>query len=142
LVCNESLRASLAHRLRWERSSRCSRPAGYLGQIFMHALPLALLASAVAPTGPSAPILLLVAALALRALLAWSVSRSVLRDADFPRNFWLLPLQDVMSFAVWCWGLFGREIEWRGARFRVVKGGRLQPVSERRKKWQGAQVAR
>src|SRR3990172_4108266 len=44
LVCNEALGDSLRHRLRWERSSRRSRPLGYVGQVFTHSLPLALLA--------------------------------------------------------------------------------------------------
>ena len=127
LVCNESLEASLRHRLRWERSSRRSRPAGYLGQVFMHTLPLAMLAWAVAPAESAVVGLSAVAAvLVMRGLLAWATCRGVLGDRDFRRDAWLLPLQDLFGFAIWCWAFFGREIEWRGARFRVLKGGKLK----------------
>ena len=125
LVINENLFASLRHRLRWERSSRRSRPAGYVGQLFMHALPLAALAWAAAPAGSSWGEALVAASLAVRWLLAWSVSWGVLRDRNFRRDWWLLPLQDLVSFAIWIWGFFGREIEWRGARFHVSSAGAM-----------------
>ena len=128
LVCNESLSSSLRHRLRWERSSRRSRPAGYVGQIFMHTFPLALLAWAAAPSGNVLGWTLVAASLAMRWLLAWAVSWGVLRDRNFRRDGWLLPVQDLLSFAIWCWAFFGREIEWRGARFRVLRGGKLERV--------------
>src|SRR5205807_4459543 len=40
-IGNESLRQNIAHRLRWNRSTRRSRPLGYLGQLFTMPLPLA-----------------------------------------------------------------------------------------------------
>ena len=45
---------------------------------------------------------------------------------DWRRDWWLLPLQDLLSFGIWLWAFFGREIEWRGARFRVLRGGKLE----------------
>ncbi|HWP85982.1 MAG TPA: bacteriohopanetetrol glucosamine biosynthesis glycosyltransferase HpnI, partial [Terriglobia bacterium] len=127
LVCNESLAASLRHRLRWERSSRRSRPAGYVGQLFLHAVPLALLTWAAAP-GSHFALGLLLATLAMRWLLSWVSCRWVLHDRDYGRDWWLVPIQDLLSFGLWCWAFFGREIEWRGARFRVLRGGRLERV--------------
>ena len=41
--------ANLRHRLRWNRSTRRSRPWGYVGQVFTNPLPLALLLWAAAP---------------------------------------------------------------------------------------------
>jgi ceramide glucosyltransferase len=71
--------------------------------------------------------------LASRYLLAWIISRRVLRDRDpkqgWRRDWWLLPLQDLVGFGIWCWAFFGREIEWRGARFRVLRGGKLERVA-------------
>jgi ceramide glucosyltransferase len=125
LVCNESLASSLRHRLRWERSSRRSRPSGYLGQLFMHSTPLSLLAWAVSPPGASLAFALVLASLGMRWLLAWVTCRGVLHDKDYGRDWWLLPLQDLFSFGIWLWAFFGREIEWRGARFRVLRGGKL-----------------
>ena len=129
LVCNEAMSASLRHRLRWERSSRCSRPAGYLGQIFTHSLPLVLLAMFFSPAGNVLTWSLAGACLSARAVLAWAVGWQLLRDSAFRKYWWLLPAQDLLSFAVWCWAFFGREIVWRGGRFRVLKGGKLEPAA-------------
>ena len=132
LVCNESLAASLRHRLRWERSSRRSRPAGYVGQLFMHTFPLALLTWVAAPSGSFVALALVLGSLSMRWLLAWVTCRGVLHDRDYGRHWWLLPIQDLLSFAIWCWAFFGREIEWRGARFRVLRGGKLEKVGGER----------
>ncbi|MBI3934404.1 MAG: bacteriohopanetetrol glucosamine biosynthesis glycosyltransferase HpnI [Acidobacteria bacterium] len=132
LVCNETSGASFRHRLRWERSSRRSRPAGYVGQVFMHTFPLALLTWAVAPAGSLLAPALFAGSLGMRWLLAWATCRGVLRDKDYRRDWWLLPFQDLLSFVIWCWAFFGREIEWRGARFRVLRGGKLERVPQRR----------
>jgi len=37
----------------------------------------------------------------------------------------LLPLREILSFAVWCAGLFGRTIIWRGQRFVLRNNGTL-----------------
>ena len=129
LVCNETMRASLRHRLRWERSSRYSRPLGYVGQVFTHSLPLALLAWIVAPAGNVFAFSLVGICLGARAVLAWAVGWNLLRDPNFRKRWWLLPVQDLLSFAVWCWAFGGREIIWRGQLFRVRKGGKLEPVA-------------
>jgi ceramide glucosyltransferase len=127
-LADSGLRASLAHRLRWERSSRRSRPAGYVGQIFLHNLPLALLAWCFAPPGSFFAVAIIAACLATRFLLASACAGLLLRDPTFLRFGWLLPLQDLVSFGVWLWAFFGREITWRGARFRVQKGGTLRRI--------------
>lgn len=129
LLADERMADSLRHRLRWERSSRRSRPAGYLGQIFLHSFPLALAAGVFAPHGN--PLLAggIAACLGARALLAWALAGGLLRDPSFRKHWWLLPLQDLVSFSVWVWAFFGREIVWRGARFRVLEGGRLERIS-------------
>ena len=131
LLADFGMRASLTHRLRWERSSRRSRPAGYIGQIFLHNLPLALLAWCFAPPGSFLASAIIVACLVSRALLAWACAGPLLRDPMVRKFVWLLPVQDMMSFGVWLWAFFGREITWRGARFRVHKGGTLSPSEPR-----------
>jgi ceramide glucosyltransferase len=42
-LIDESFRDNMAHRLRWARSTRRSRPWGYLGQLFTNPLPIALI---------------------------------------------------------------------------------------------------
>ncbi len=128
LLADSGMQSSLAHRLRWERSSRCSRPAGYVGQVFLHNLPLALLAWFLVPSGSSVASGIIAACLAARFLLAWACAGVFLRDPTFGKYWWLLPVQDVVSFGVWLWAFFGRQIVWRGARFTVQKGGILKKI--------------
>jgi ceramide glucosyltransferase len=116
--------ANLAHRLRWARSTRRSRPAGYLGQLFTHPLALALLLLALKPAWwPAAALAVL-----LRAAAAWATAGWVLRDPLTARRWWLVPLQDLASFATWIAGFFGRTLVWRGRRYRLLRDGRVEKV--------------
>jgi ceramide glucosyltransferase len=121
--------SSFKHRLRWNRSSRFSRPAGYVGQGFTYALPWALLLAAAAPYWLGVPLLLAVAA--ARVWLAFELVW-LLDDRSAVGDFWLIPLQDLLSFATWVGAFFGREIVWRGERYRLLAGGRFAPVVPRR----------
>jgi ceramide glucosyltransferase len=108
-----------SHRLRWVRSTRRSRPLGYVGQLFTMTLPLALMLCAAVPAWwPAA-----MAAVALRFASAYVVSRAVVRA----RIDWLLlPVEDVVAFLFWISGFFGRTIEWRGRRYHVHADGRFE----------------
>ncbi len=70
------MRPNFEHRLRWVRSTRRSRPAGYIGQLFTYPLPLALLLWAVRPGWWPAAAL----AIAIRAAAAWATAGWVLSD--------------------------------------------------------------
>jgi ceramide glucosyltransferase len=120
-----SFAGSLAHRLRWARSTRRSRPAGYVGELFTMPLPLALLLWAWSPAlWPLAALSLL-----LRAGSAWACAGWVLRDRLTARSWWLLPVQDVLALLLWIAGFFGNHIAWRGRKYRLHPDGRFEPVS-------------
>jgi ceramide glucosyltransferase len=129
LVFNDSFQDSLVHRLRWERSSRRSRPAGYVGQIFMHTLPLATIAYALARADSRLALNILLLAFTIRYLLGGLTASLALEDGSFARHAWLLPLQDLVSFLIWLAAFFGKTVEWRGARFTVLPGGKLERVA-------------
>jgi ceramide glucosyltransferase len=116
--------ANLRHRLRWVRSTRRSRPAGYVGQIFTYPLPLALLLLVAAPQWW--PIVL--ASVLIRALAAWAVAGWVLRDRNTGRSWWMIPLQDIASLLVWVAGFFGNTIAWRGREYYLFRDGRFELV--------------
>ena len=120
----QSLAANLKHRLRWNRSTRRSRPAGYVGQLFTIPLPLALLLWIVQPGWWP----LAAATVLLRAVAGWATAGLVLRDPLTARLFWLVPLQDVISFAMWIGGFFGNTILWRGRKYYLRPDGRFEPV--------------
>jgi ceramide glucosyltransferase len=115
-------RENIEHRLRWTRSTRRSRPAGYVGQLFTMPLPLALLLCAIAPSWwPVLPIVFFV-----RAAAAYVVSARVLRARI---NWLLLPIEDLLGFAFWIAGFFGNTISWRGRRYRLFADGRFEVIS-------------
>jgi ceramide glucosyltransferase len=120
---------SFKHRLRWNRSSRFSRPSGYIGQGFTYGLAWATLLSLAAPSRWSGALLL--AVFAARMWLAFELAARLLRDRDALKGFWLIPLQDLLSLAAWLGGFMGREIVWRNERYRLLKGGRFAPVAPR-----------
>jgi ceramide glucosyltransferase len=118
----QTLGANLRHRLRWNRSTRRSRPAGYVGQLFTNPLPLALLLWAARPEWwPAAA-----ATLILRAAAAWATAGYVLRDPLTARRFFLVPVQDMLSFVMWLAGFFGNTILWRGRKYYLQPDGRFE----------------
>jgi ceramide glucosyltransferase len=120
----QSFAANLRHRLRWNRSTRRSRPAGYVGQVFTHPLPLALLLVALSPAWW--PLLAVTAV--LRAAAAWATAGQVLHDPLTRRLWWLVPLQDIAGLLVWCAGFFGNTILWRGRKYWLLRDGRFELV--------------
>lgn len=121
-IGSQSLGPNLSHRLRWNRSTRRSRPLGYIGQLFMHPLPLALALVAWSPAWwPFAAV-----SIVIRYAAAWRTSRTVGATLDWK---WL-PLQDFLSFAMWGAGFFGNEITWRGRRYTIDRYGRFHPTNQ------------
>jgi len=120
----QRLGANLKHRLRWNRSTRRSRPAGYIGQLFTNPLPLALLLWLAQPAWWA----LALATAVLRAVAGWATAGYVLHDRLTARLFWLVPVQDLLSFAMWLAGFFGNTILWRGRQYYLRSDGRFELV--------------
>jgi ceramide glucosyltransferase len=116
--------ANMRHRLRWNRSTRRSRPWGYIGQVFTNPLPPALILCAVKPEWW--PVLAVTAL--FRAAAGWATAGHVLRDPLTRRLWWLTPLQDIASFLVWMAGFFGNTIVWRGRKYYLRRDGRFEPA--------------
>jgi ceramide glucosyltransferase len=113
---------NLRHRLRWNRSTRRSRPDGYIGQLFTNPLPLVLLMLLAKPEWwPAALGVMLARTLAAVATAGW-----VLEDDLTARQWYLVPVQDLLSFAMWIAGFFGNTIHWRGREFELLKDGRFR----------------
>lgn len=119
---SQNLRRSLTHRLRWARSTRRSRPLGYLGQVFTNPLPLALMLWIVRPDWWW----LAFAVVVFRFAAAWATAGWVLHDPLVRTRWWLVPAQDALSFLIWIGGFFGNTILWRGRRYYLLPDGRFQ----------------
>ncbi|HEU0123329.1 MAG TPA: glycosyltransferase [Bryobacteraceae bacterium] len=117
----QSFAKNAHHRLRWCRSTRRSRPAGYVGQLFTNPLPISLALLGVLPASWPA----FLGTLLLRTLAAHAAAGRVLRDPLTAREFYLVPLQDLLSFFFWVGGFFGNTIDWRGETYLLEKDGRF-----------------
>ena len=120
---------SFKHRLRWNRSSRFSRPAGYFGQGFTYGLPWATTSSFSSPRRSGVPLCFSVQPYCED---GWPtrMGKQLLGDSSVIRRLWLVPLQDVLSFATWVGGFFGTEVVWRGERYRIQRGGRFTRIPD------------
>ena len=109
------------HQLRWSRTIRVSRPAGYYGYVVTHATFWALVAFAAQEWWAGA------LALAVRMLAGVLVGASILGDRKVAARFWLIPLRDLFGFAVWAAGAFGNRVQWRDRSLVLLPGGVIQP---------------
>lgn len=123
-ACAETgLEQLVAHELRWSRTIRaCDRP-GHLGSALMHPLPFALLTAALAGGAPWAWALVALALLA-RLGLKWVADRAVREGL---RGGWLLPLWDLLAFAIFVGSFCSSRVVWRGLSFEVDGNGLLAP---------------
>jgi ceramide glucosyltransferase len=58
-------------------------------------------------------------------MMAWIVGTISLKDPTVIKFLWLVPLRDLLSFAIWCFGFIGNTIEWRGQQLKLTKDGKL-----------------
>ena len=118
-VCSEaSLRELWQHELRWARTIRSIDPAGYAGSLIAHPLPLALIAALL-----GAGSVLLVPALAIAGIAILARIALLRRIAQAytlpPQAYWLVPVRDLLSFAIFVASFFGRDVTWRGHSYRI-----------------------
>jgi ceramide glucosyltransferase len=109
------------HQLRWSRTIRVSRPAGYCGYVVTHATLWALVALAAHQWWVGA------ITLAIRMVAGVLVGSAILKDPSVVARFWLIPLRDLFGFAVWAGGAFGNRVQWRDRSLQLQPGGIIQP---------------
>ncbi len=127
-IGSESLKTNASHRIRWNRSTRRSRPAGYIGQLFTNPLPLALLLVLWAPGWW--PVLCVTAL--VRAAAGAATASAILKDPLSSRLWLLVPLQDLASFLFWLAGFFGNTIVWRGIPYKLLADGKFELLASGR----------
>jgi ceramide glucosyltransferase len=122
-----SMRALLHKRLRWLVVMRHMRPSGHLGLLLTQGLAWSLAAIAVDPSATVA-FAYLGTYFFLRAALMWEIGARGLKQ----RGIWplmpLLPLWDMLAFAIWLLSFPRRSIRWRGADY-YIREGKLVPVA-------------
>ena len=123
-AAENSFRDLFRHELRWTRTIRLVNPVGHLGSFVTHSFVFALLGA-----------LLLDFNAASLAVLAFSLSARLFLKARIDGLFgtyagpiWLLPLRDLLSFAVFLVSLVGETVHWRGTHFAVEPSGAMSQV--------------
>ncbi len=117
-------RGMMRHQMRWARSTRISRPMGYLGLILTYGTALALLNVALAGASTFS-LILLASTLVIRLTMGWMIGVHWLGDRILRKYFWLVPVRDMLSFLIWCLSWFGKRVEWRGRLFKVERDGKM-----------------
>jgi ceramide glucosyltransferase len=108
------------HQIRWSRTIRVSRPAGYFGYLVTQITFWSILAAACGYWR----IALACVAVRLIAAVAAMGALGYLRAARIP----FVPLRDLFGLAVWAAGMVGREVEWRGFRYKLLSDGRIEEI--------------
>ncbi len=114
--------------VRWAHCNRISRPMEYPGLLLSYSTPLAVILLAVSWFS-SLGWLALGISLSLRWVVAWLTAGFT---GDYVSRRWLfwLPIRDMFTALVWCAGVIGRHIVWRGETFLLHGDGRLEPVPD------------
>lgn len=113
------------HQLRWARAVRDSRKLDYVGMGFTFGVPWALLALLFS-RGALWAWACFAITLLFRIAMAFSVGRAVLHDTQLSRDWWLIPIRDLVALAVWITSFAGHKVTWRGEAFKL-KDGKLIP---------------
>jgi len=110
------------HELRWLRTIRTVRPLGYAFAGVTCGVPVAVLGWLLA--GGSRLGLAIVAITAIARLMIDSAPRKTYSPL---RQLWLVALNDLLLFALWCWSFTTRQVHWRRAQYRVARDGTAYP---------------
>ncbi len=108
-----------AHQVRWSRTIRISRTAGYFGYVVTQATVWCIVAAVLGHP------LIAAAGLGVRLGAAAAAAR-VLKSRI---SLIAVPFRDLFGAAVWCAGLVGNHVEWRGTRFRLYPDGRISAAN-------------
>lgn len=120
----EKFGAMWARRLRWARTLRACRPAGYAGSFVMHGTTLALVllaATGFRLVGWTA----LGITLVTRLLTPLWITRRYTQDSNIARFWPFLPISDVLNTTIFVLSFCGNRIVWRGQHFRLLPGGKI-----------------
>jgi len=123
VTCESSLKSLWWHEMRWVRAVCLQQPIGHFFSGITHTLPVTLIAWGLAHTTPFIWIMPCAALLLRQATMFYGY-----RLFHMPHQAvaLLLPLRDMLSFALWLGSYFGRSIHWRGRIFILHRNGCIQ----------------
>jgi ceramide glucosyltransferase len=114
----------IQRQVRWYLCTKCSRFWGYIGLIFTQGTALSLLFYLIESSRLGLAVL--VVTWTLRLIMAWVVGVKLLKDTSVSKFLWLVPVRDLISFALWCYCLVNNTMRWRGRKLKLIENGKLQ----------------
>ncbi|MBI4059881.1 MAG: bacteriohopanetetrol glucosamine biosynthesis glycosyltransferase HpnI [Elusimicrobia bacterium] len=115
------------HLVRWARTIRLCRPAGFYASLIQHGFSLLTLRLLVSGFDAAGAVLLALI-WTVKAVSSAALDRG-LGGRQPARALWLLPLAEWFSFAAWIAACASNTVLWRGERFLIRSQGRLEPAA-------------
>lgn len=124
-VVAESWRSLFSHELRWARTVKTVRPSQHVLSVVMWGAP----AAGLALLGPA---WLGTAALGIPVALRFALHLLTRRRFGIttPAPLWLVPLRELLCFAIWAASFTSREVVWRDRMLRVAPSGLMAAPGE------------
>ncbi|HZK89802.1 MAG TPA: bacteriohopanetetrol glucosamine biosynthesis glycosyltransferase HpnI [Stellaceae bacterium] len=120
-VSERSFKCLWQHELRWARTVRLMVPLGFAGSVITHGVAIAALAAIACGFSLTS-----LGFLAMSCLLRWASAGAIAHRLRLPTaGLWLLPLRDLLSFAVFIGSFCGRTVSWHDQLFRIEASGRI-----------------
>jgi ceramide glucosyltransferase len=130
IVVSRRFRDSIAHQVRWMKSTRFSRPKGHFGTLLTFAMPFGILSliGGLLMHNTVAGLAVFAAAYLNRVILSVATGWGVVHDRRSLSYCWLYPLRDLMGFFFWLGSYSGTTVVWRGELYRLSYGGKMERV--------------
>ncbi|MCZ7639287.1 MAG: glycosyltransferase [Verrucomicrobia bacterium] len=116
-----------SHQLRQARTIRACQPLPYFFSILGNVTLWGLLWLLTSPGGVALTGVTL--AQTIRILTALQNERRLDPERTGPSHAWMLPVKDLLQVSVWAGAFLGNTVLWRGERFRLRPGGKLEPLA-------------
>lgn len=118
-------KAVWAHQVRWARTVRICQPVGYFFSILSNLTLWTLLWFVTQPIASPSSFFLLGALLLFREVTAYANARKIEGSQQQTRFPQFMAVHDLLSAARWAASWWGNTVEWRGLRYKIIRGGRL-----------------
>ncbi|MDB6018506.1 MAG: putative Ceramide glucosyltransferase [Pedosphaera sp.] len=112
-----------SHQLRWSRTIRACKPLPYAFSILSNATFWPLLWLLARPV-PGVLAMFGICVL-VRMVMALALQKRLAPMGRSGLYAWLVPVKDLLQFALWLLAFFGNHIEWRGQQYRLLRDGKL-----------------
>ena len=115
-----------SHQLRWAKTIKACRPMGHFFSAFFKYGIASSLAYLLISTLSPFSIILFVTFLSVRIISASIISLKYTKDKK--STLLLLPINDIISFIIWCVSFSEKKVTWRGSKFKLKKGGKIEKI--------------